>query len=342
LKATDVGSRRAERMKVAVLGAGAWGTALAVTWSAQHRVDIWSREVDHVAAMQVERENRLFFPGIPFPSELHAVADLAAAVAESDIVVVATPVAGLRGVAKALAAIGHAGPLVSVCKGFEAGSGLLPHQVIAQELGAAYPAATLTGPSFALEVARQQPTAVTLAARDPLLAERLAAALHTSRLRVYAHDDVIGAEVGGAVKNVLAIATGVCDGLQLGFNARAALITRGLAEIARLGEALGGRRDTFMGLAGVGDLILTCTGDLSRNRQVGLGMASGKSLAAVLAGLGHVAEGVSTAREVARLAVARGIDMPITAAVAALLDGELSPSLAVEALLAREPKPEFR
>jgi glycerol-3-phosphate dehydrogenase (NAD(P)+) len=280
-------------------------------------------------------------PGIPFPDELAAVADLAAAVDGAGIVIVATPVAGLRGVAKSVGQLGCAVPLVWVCKGFEAGSGLLPHQVVAQELGAGFAGATLTGPSFALEVARRQPTAVTLAASDQHFAESLAAVLHTPRLRVYAHDDVVGAEVGGAVKNVLAIATGVCDGLALGYNARAALITRGLAEIARLGEALGGRRDTFMGLAGVGDLILTCTGDLSRNRQVGLGLASGKSLDAVLAGLGHVAEGVGTAREVARLAAARNIEMPITAAVAALLDGRVAPADAVEVLLSREPKPEF-
>jgi glycerol-3-phosphate dehydrogenase (NAD(P)+) len=329
-------------MKIAVLGAGAWGTALATVWAARAEVALWSREADHVAAMKAERENRAFFPGVPFPDGLSVVADMADAASAATVIVIATPVAGLRAVAASLAGISGDAALVWVCKGFEAGTALLPHQVVAQAAGPGCPGATLTGPSFALEVARQQPTAVTLAAHDMALAERLSTLLHTPRLRVYAHDDVIGAEVGGAVKNVMAIATGVCDGLQLGFNARAALITRGLAEIARLGEALGGRRDTFMGLAGVGDLMLTCTGDLSRNRQVGLGLASGKGLDEVLAGLGHVAEGVGTAREVRRLAVTLGIEMPITAAVVAMLDGALAPSDAVRMLLAREPKPEFR
>jgi glycerol-3-phosphate dehydrogenase (NAD(P)+) len=222
---------------------------------------------------------------------------------------------------------------------------LLPHQVVEAELVAAgragVPCGTLTGPSFALEVACQQPTAVTFAARDAAWAEQIARELHTSRLRVYAHDDLVGAEVGGAVKNVLAIATGICDGLGLGFNARAALMTRGLAEIARLGLALGGRQETFMGLAGAGDLVLTCTGDLSRNRKVGLALAEGKQLPQILLELGHVAEGVSTAREVAHLALKYGVDMPISSTVAALLEGRFDARTAVDQLLARSPKSEF-
>jgi glycerol-3-phosphate dehydrogenase (NAD(P)+) len=223
-----------------------------------------------------------------------------------------------------------------VCKGLEAGSGLLPHQVVAEVMGKAV-CGVLTGPSFALEVARGLPTAITLVATDAAFAEAMAQSLHGGNLRIYANQDLVGAEVGGAVKNVLAIATGICDGLGLGLNARAALITRGLAEITRFGEALGARRETFMGLAGMGDLILTCTGDLSRNRRVGLLLAEGKALEDISRELGHVAEGVPAAREVARRATELGIDMPITRAVAAVLDGRITPRAAVEQLMARDP-----
>jgi glycerol-3-phosphate dehydrogenase (NAD(P)+) len=199
----------------------------------------------------------------------------------------------------------------------------------------------LSGPSFAEEVAAGQPTAVALAANDPSFGREAARQLHSSRLRIYANDDLVGVEVGGAVKNVLAIATGVCDGLKLGLNSRAALMTRGLAEIARLGLALGAQRETFMGLAGMGDLVLTCTGDLSRNRRVGLALADNKSLPQILEELGHVAEGVYTAREVAKLALKYGVDMPISSAVAAVLDGQLSAASALEQLMARDPREEI-
>ena len=334
-------------MKIAVLGAGAWGTALAIAWGQRdpaHQVILWSRDDGHAASMRKSRENALL-PGVLLPEAVALEDDLARALAGIDLAVIATPVVGLRATVQALTRIAVGIPIVWVCKGFEAGSGLLPHQVVDAELSAAGQTktmcGTLTGPSFALEVARQQPTAVTFAARDAAWAEEVARQLHTSRLRVYAHNDLIGAEVGGAVKNVLAIATGICDGLGLGFNARAALMTRGLAEIARLGLALGGRQETFMGLAGAGDLVLTCTGDLSRNRKVGLGLAEGKALPQVLADLGHVAEGVSTAREVAKLAVQYGVDMPIVSAVAAVLDGRFDARTGVEQLLARSPKSEF-
>jgi glycerol-3-phosphate dehydrogenase (NAD(P)+) len=326
---------------IAVLGAGAWGTALAIAWSAERPVRLWSREAAHVAAMRRTRENSGFLPGFAFPTQLTATDDFDAAIDGATIAVIATPVAGLRETAAALARRAFAGRLVWVCKGFEQGSGRLPHAVVDN----VFPGATggaLSGPSFAQEVAAGRPTAVTLAAPSLAEAEALARALHTGSFRVYAHDDVIGTETGGAVKNVLAIATGICDGLGLGHNARAALITRGLAEIARLGVTIGGRRETFMGLAGVGDLILTCTGDLSRNRRVGIELAAGKSLAAILGELGHVAEGVGTAREVARIAGERGIDMPIAQAVAAVLDGRLAARAAVGELLARAPTVEFR
>ena len=334
-------------MKIAVLGAGAWGTALAIAWARRdpaHQLVLWSRDDGHAAAMRENHENALL-PGIVLPAGIDPEEDFARAVDGIELAVVATPVVGLRPTIRALTQNAPGVPIVWVCKGFEAGTGLLPHQVVEAELQlagqSAVPCGTLTGPSFALEVARQQPTAVTFAARDAAWAEQIARELHTSRLRVYAHDDLIGAEVGGAVKNVLAIATGICDGLGLGFNARAALMTRGLAEIARLGLAMGGRQETFMGLAGAGDLVLTCTGDLSRNRKVGLALSEGKALAQVLADLGHVAEGVSTAREVAQLAIKYGVDMPIATTVSAVLDGQFDARTGVEQLLARSPKSEF-
>jgi glycerol-3-phosphate dehydrogenase (NAD(P)+) len=225
--------------------------------------------------------------------------------------------------------------VVWLCKGFEQGSGLLPHQLVEQERCGA-----LSGPSFADEVARGLPCALTLAARDGEFARSCAALLHGGRMRVYYSTDLVGVEIGGAVKNVMAIAAGICDGLGLGHNARAALITRGLAEIARLGAAMGGQAETIFGLTGAGDLILTATGDLSRNRRVGLELAGGRSLADILAGLGHVAEGVSSAKEVARIAAARGVDMPVTDAVNAVLEGKLAPAKAVELLLSRDPKKE--
>jgi glycerol-3-phosphate dehydrogenase (NAD(P)+) len=266
--------------------------------------------------------------------------DPVAAIRGADVAIIATPTAGLR---LAAGLVHHAAvrrPVVWVCKGFEQSSGKLPHQVVAEVLGATAPAAALSGPSFALEVARGLPTAVTLAAADAGFARDLARELHQRRLRLYFTDDLVGVEVGGAVKNVMAIATGISDGLGLGLNARAALITRGLAEVARLGVALGGRAETFMGLAGAGDLILTCTGDLSRNRRVGLALGRGERLDAILAGLGHVAEGVHTAREVDAIARARAIDMPITREVCAVLFDGRAPAEAVAQLLARDPKAE--
>jgi glycerol-3-phosphate dehydrogenase (NAD(P)+) len=325
-------------MQIAVLGAGAWGTALALAFSARHQVTLWSHAPTEIAALNADRENRQFLPGFPFPSALRIEGDLPAAVQGADLALIATPLAGLRGTATALAAVAPTLPFLWVCKGLEAGTGLLPHQVVAEVNPAL--CGVLTGPSFAAEVARGLPTAMTLASSDAEFAARMAQELHGNHLRIYANDDVIGAEVGGAVKNVLAIATGVCDGLGLGNNARAALITRGLAEITRFGEAMGARRDTLMGLTGVGDLILTCTGDLSRNRQVGLGLASGKTLEQVVAALGHVAEGVPASREVAKRAAELGIDMPITNAVCTLLDGKVKPAEAVARLMNRDPKNE--
>jgi glycerol-3-phosphate dehydrogenase (NAD(P)+) len=326
-------------MKIAVLGAGAWGTALAVAYAADHDVTLWTRDAAHAEALRASRRNERYLPEIALPDSIRIDADSARALAGCDLALIATPISGLRDALRAVAVSGVPAVLWA-CKGFEAGTGLLPHAVAAEVLPEAVSRGALSGPSFAVEVARGQPTAITVASNDLAFATRIAAELHSPRLRLYAQDDLTGVEVGGAVKNVLAIATGVCDGLGFGLNARAALITRGLAEIARLGEALGGHGITFMGLAGMGDLILTCTGDLSRNRRVGLMLAEGLSLDAVLQKLGHVAEGVSTAREAAALARRLGVDMPITRAVADVLDGRLSAAQAAERLLARDPKVE--
>lgn len=328
-------------LRLTVLAAGAWGTALAIAFAARHQVTLWTHEQDVAAVMQAARENRRYLPGYPLPPGLRISTDFAAATRDADLLLIATPIAGLRPTVQKLAEQGSTTPLLWVCKGFEAGSGLLPHAVVAGILGQDVHYGALSGPSFAEEVAAGQPTAVSLAGNDPVFTRDMASRLHGKRLRIYANDDLVGVEVGGAVKNVLAIATGVCDGLGLGLNARAALMTRGLAEIARLGLALGAQRETFLGLAGMGDLLLTCTGDLSRNRRVGLALAQGKPLAQILDDLGHVAEGVPTAREVARLAQERQVEMPITTAVAGLLDGAVSAADALETLLARDPKLEI-
>lgn len=327
-------------MNITVVSAGAWGTALAVAFAARHRVTLWAREAEVVSDMQEVRENRRFLPGHRLPDALLVSGDLAAAVAGAELLVVAAPLAGFRATLRALKALGPVAPLIWVCKGLEGDSGKLPHRVVAEELGEDFVCGVLSGPSFAEEVAQGLPTAVTLAATDLEFARRIAHALHAPRLRVYASDDLVGVEIGGAVKNVMAIAAGICDGLGLGHNARAALITRGLAEMARFGLAAGGQRQTFMGLAGMGDLILTCTGDLSRNRRVGLALAEGKTLPQILADLGHVAEGVGTAREVARRAIDLGIEMPITQAVDAILHQGVPAGQAVEQLLHRDPKDE--
>jgi glycerol-3-phosphate dehydrogenase (NAD(P)+) len=326
-------------MRIAVLGAGAWGTALAIAFAGRHAVSLWARDAAGAAEMDGRRENSRYLPACQFPAALQVTADLKVALAGNDLTILAAPLAGLRPLLEQMKAIAPAMPFLWVCKGLEAGSGFLPHQVVDEVMNDAV-CGVLTGPSFALEVARGLPTAVTLAATDAAFAEATAQRLHGGNLRIYANEDLIGAEVGGAVKNVMAIATGICDGLGLGLNARAALITRGLVEITRFGEALGARRETFMGLAGMGDLILTCTGELSRNRRVGLLLAEGRALPDISRELGHVAEGVPAAREVARRAAELGIEMPITRAVTAVLDGRITPPAAVEQLMARDPKHE--
>jgi len=328
-------------MKLSVLGAGAWGTALAASWAPHHDVTLWGRNTVGLDAMRASRINTRYLPDCTLPDTLRFNPDFNTVVDESDLIVIAVPSGGLRRTLAALAARPELPPLIWVCKGFEPGSRKLPHQLIAELLPSHMRTGVLSGPSFAQEVAHGYPTALTLASHDTVLAQHLAEALSSHRLRIYAHDDVVGAEVGGALKNVMAIAAGICDGLQLGLNARAALITRGLAEMTRLGVRLGGHFETFMGLSGLGDLILTTTGDLSRNRQVGLRLARGQQLETILAELGHVAEGVTTAREVAALAGELGVDMPITRAVCQMLFDGLPAAQAVDALLNREIKAEF-
>ena len=327
-------------MKIAVLGAGAWGTGLAVALAPAHEVALWTRDRLHFQAMAAARRNERYLPGVALPASLRLVEHVEDALLDCHLAVIGASVAGLRMSLRAVAAAAHTVPVIWLCKGFEAGSAKLPHEVAAEELPDAAPRGVLSGPSFAQEVARGVPAAVTLAASDAGFAAQLARALRTPRLRIYSSADLTGVEVGGAVKNVIAIAAGISDGLGFGESARAALITRGLAEITRLGVRLGGRTETFMGLAGMGDLILTCTGALSRNRKVGLRMAAGRSLDQALFELGHVAEGVHTAREVRRLAAQAGVDMPITDAVCRVLFEGLAPLQAVEALLAREPRNE--
>jgi glycerol-3-phosphate dehydrogenase (NAD(P)+) len=326
--------------RLTILAAGAWGTALSIALGTRHEVVLWARDAGLVRAMRTTRENRRFLPGILLPAAVRIESDLACAIRGAGLLIAAVPLAGLRNTLQRLREIGADTPLIWLCKGFEPGSGKLPHQVVAEELGKAAVCGALTGPSFAEEIARGLPAALTLASHDGEFARRAAARLHGGRLRVYANADLVGAEIAGALKNVMAIAAGICDGLNFGHNARAALMTRGLAEITRLGVVLGGKPATFMGLAGMGDLLLTCTGDLSRNRRVGLALAAGQPLPRILAELGHVAEGVGTAREAAVLAQRLAIDMPITQAVDAVLHHGESPLDAVEKLLERDPKVE--
>lgn len=331
-------------MRIAVLGAGAWGTALAISLSANanasHQVTLWCRNPHHLAELVSRRINTRYFPDFPLPDSLQLTSALDVATEAAELALVVVPVSGLRETLRGIAACGKTLPVIWGCKGFEAQSARLPHQVAEEEYGGVAPYGVLSGPSFSKEVAQGLPAALTLASYDEEFAQNVAARLHTTRLRVYSCNDIVGVETGGAVKNVISIAAGICDGLGLGHNARAALITRGLAEITRLGLKLGGCMETFMGLTGMGDLILTCTGDLSRNRRVGLALAAGRPLPDILRELGHTAEGVHTAREVMRLSQELTVEMPITKAVCSILHDGVPARLAVEALLSREPKTE--
>ena len=336
-------------MKIIVIGGGAWGTALAVNASrsaqAQNSVTLWVRDAARAYAMQQSRENLRYLPGVGLPSGLQVSNQVLPALLSTlrpmDVVILAQPMVGLRSLLAQLR--GCRAVVAWLCKGFEVGigsaPGLMGHEVQSQ-VAPDLRAGVLSGPSFAQEVALGKPTALVAASADASVRDALVSAFHSSTLRVYANDDVVGVEVGGAVKNVLAIATGLCDGLQLGLNARAALVTRGLAEMTRLGLALGAKAETFMGLSGLGDLVLTATGDLSRNRRVGQALAEGQTLQQAIESLGHVAEGVYSARTVVQRAASLGIAMPIAQCVVELLDGRLQPEQAVVALMGRGPTAE--
>ena len=329
-------------MNIAVLGAGAWGTAIACALGTRHDVVLQARDAAQVGDMSAARSNRRYLAGITFPPALAVTDGFDAAVAHaaSGLIIVATPTRALREMCTRLAALEARSPVAWLCKGFEETDHLLAHEVVARTWpDAIHRSGPLSGPSFALEVARGLPTALTVAGSGAFC-ERVTGALHGGALRIYSSTDVVGVEVGGTVKNVMAIATGISDALELGLNARAALITRGLAEMTRLGVALGARPETFMGLTGVGDLILTATGDLSRNRQIGLALGRGRSIAQAVDQLGHVAEGVRSAPAVLARAHETGVQMPITEAVCAVLAGGATPRQALERLLARDPKRE--
>ncbi len=337
-----------------VLGAGAWGTGIACQIAAQQPVVLWARDPQQAQRMQRDRENARYLPDVALPPDLLAESDLDAALRHAaganGLLLLAVPASALRQTAQAVRTFNADRPaaarvqqLLWLCKGFEQGTGLLPHAVLDAVFAGVDDApacGALSGPSFAVEVARGLPVALTLASRTAALQRAGVDALHHGAMRIYATADVIGVEVGGAVKNVLAIATGVSDGMGLGHNARAALVTRGLAELSRLGVALGGQAETFMGLSGLGDLVLTATGDLSRNRRVGLALAQGRKLDQIVAELGHVAEGVHTAHTALALARAHGVAMPITEAVGRLLSGELTAQQALDGLLRRQPRDE--
>jgi glycerol-3-phosphate dehydrogenase (NAD(P)+) len=326
-------------MKIAIFGAGAWGTALAIAAAARHEVVLWARDGAQAERMARERCNRRYLPEVDWPRALRVTADRGLALAHGaadGLHVIATPMAALR---EQLTAVPDGRGVLWLCKGFEAASGALGHEIARRERPQAS-CGVLSGPSFALEVARAQPTALVVASDDGALAAKAVEGFHGDALRVYTSTDVVGVEVGGAVKNVLAIAVGALDGMQLGLNARAALITRGLAEITRLGIALGARAETFMGLSGLGDLVLTATGDLSRNRRLGMMLAGGRSLAEAQTTLGHVAEGVPSAPMVLARARALGVEMPITECVVDLLQGRATVAQALVRLMARDARSE--
>lgn len=329
-------------MNITVLGTGAWGTALGIHFVRHnHRVAMWTHNAEHARIMQQTRQNERYLPDFRLPENLSVHSQMQDALRDSELVLVVTPVVGLRSSVELLKQNGGGSlPVLTACKGFELDTGLLTYQVVQEILPDNPKIGVLSGPSFAYELAKQLPCAVCLASENRAWLSDLVQQLNTNVMRLYGNHDVIGVSVGGAVKNVMAIATGLSDGLGYGLNARAALVTRGLAEITRLAVAMGAETKTMMGLAGMGDLILTCTGALSRNRKVGLGLAEGKSLHHVLKEIGHVAEGVPTIEEVHNAAARYQIDMPITDMLYQLVRNELAATDVAERLMQREPKSE--
>ncbi len=329
-------------MRISFLGAGSWGTALAIQAArCGNSTVLWGRDRARIAEMARARENPRYLPGFEFPDELTPEPDLAAAVGGAEIVVLVPPSHAFPALLQQVVPLLAAGGRVAwATKGFEPGSGRLLHLVAEEALGPERPGAVVTGPSFAREVAKGLPTAITVASPDHAFAARVASALHGQNFRAYSSDDIVGAELGGAVKNVLAVGTGIAEGMGLGTNARAALITRGLAEMMRLSKALGARRETLMGLSGVGDLVLTCTGELSRNRSFGLALGRGVPIEQALAEIGQVVEGVRTAEELMRLAARHSVELPIAEQVYRVIQGEITPLQALINLLSRQPKAE--
>ena len=327
---------------IAVLGAGSWGTAIAISLTRDGRSALlWGRDADHVSSMNSGRCNTRYLPDVSLPDALQVSSNLEQTITSASDIIVVVPSHAFRSMLESIVPLLAPGQRIAwATKGFESGSGKLLHEVAQDVFGSDRPIAVISGPTFAKEVARGLPTAVTVASTDASFAQYLADRLHAATFRVYTSDDIVGVEVGGAVKNVLAIAAGIADGLNFGANARTALITRGLAEIMRLGDALGGHRETFMGLAGLGDLVLTCTDNQSRNRRLGLGLGKGETLENALAAIDQVVEGVQTAREVNELAISHAVDMPISQEVYRILYEGEKPRDAVQALLSREQKSE--
>jgi len=337
---TDGGTAR---LPVAVLGAGSWGTALGALIARHgHPTTLWGRDADVIAAIDGQHENPRYLPGIALPKTLRATTDLASAMSGAGLVLVVTPSHAFAETLRALAPHRPEGAGVAwASKGFEPGSGRFLHEVAAEVLGPEVPLAVVTGPSFAREVAAGLPTAVTVHSEQADFAQLVADALHGPAFRAYTGNDMLGAELGGAMKNVLAVATGVADGMELGLNARAGMVTRGLNEMLRLNRALGGRPETLMGLAGMGDLVLTCTGDLSRNRRLGLALGRGQGIEEAVREIGQVVESLQTADEVMRLAKRHGVELPISEAVHSVLHGGLTPMEGLAQLMAREQKAEY-
>ena len=328
-------------MVFTVIGAGSWGTALAMQMARNGTTYLWGRNTQHIKDMQASRTNEAYLPGIKFPPDLILESDLNKAISQSEAILVVSPSHAFAEILHKIKPLIGDRPLAWASKGFEPGSGRFLHEVAQEILGNQKPIALVTGPSFAQDVAEGKPTLVTVASTHNDFAHEVAHALHNDKFRVYLSDDIIGAELGGAVKNVLALATGICDGMQLGDNTRAAILTRGMAEMMRLGKAMNCRSETLMGLSGLGDLVLTCTGDLSRNRRMGLALGRGQTIEQAKKDIGQVVEGIGTADEVVRLAKKFKVDMPISEHVWKVVNGKMTPSEAVKELMSRGPRQEF-
>jgi glycerol-3-phosphate dehydrogenase (NAD(P)+) len=328
-------------MVFTVIGAGSWGTALAMQLARNGTTYLWGRNPQHLEDMQRSRSNEAYLPGVQFPEDLILEKDLKKAIESCDAVLVVSPSDAFAEILHKIQPFIQDRPLAWASKGFEPGSGRFLHEVAEEIVGKSRPIALVTGPSFAKDVAYGKPTLVAVASSNESFAHDVAHALHNEKFRVYISDDMIGAELGGAVKNVLALATGICDGMQLGDNTRAAILTRGMAEMMRLGAAMNCKPETLMGLSGLGDLVLTCTGDLSRNRRMGLALGAGKTIEQAKKEIGQVVEGIGTADEVIRLAKKYKVDMPISEHVWHVVNGRMTPQEAVTELMSRGPRQEF-